>query len=787
MKLKFVALVAVALLAVTAQPAAAANASAVASEHTTFGTGSQGEASPTQLTNAVVAESGESASVVFGSQSDYNPVDDDGSGSTDDVMILAGDATNNNPITAGLKIQPDSSGALESLSVDIAGVSGNDYGVAVDIYLVQESEPDSTYQEGTLIKSGWDPDFTTGPQTISLDTQPIVSADTSYTLEFVSDSSNSDGTGDVIRIASDSSASTTWYRNQFNAESHYTDVTATIFAAPQDGTYVGAQHDAGGVSQGWTNLTLQNVDATLTWQEDGDGDGTWSNVTSTTVSTTTNVTQDLSGTTSDQWRLRVDVTATGSDPSAEIHDEGLLFESSGPILSDSGPPDGSNITNYGGDVSIAVSDGDFPLAQSDTVTVTAKNESGDVIGSQAISSDGRVSFQYPVEAGTNEIKWTATDEYGNSDSFNQSFTTPAAVSIVSIQNQSTLVTNANVTVRLYESGDRTVVERKVTNGKIDLSELSPTATYVVRVEADGYKTRSTLLQGIFEQSKIYMLDANTTSNVIEFDISDRTGDFGPQSELQIERPVNKSGSTNKKFVVVAGDRIGSQTRAIFELESGVRYRIRISTADRTQSRQLGAFVPQANRIVTLKIGQLQFRVPEQGTSVYNVSSLTLTDQNGTVTDVRFNYADPTDNTTQINVSVETLGGTVINTFNDSGTFGNYAVTQPVTKSVAENHTFVVKYEITRGGSTITGQTRPGLNRYTPGIPLAGGLKQWFSVGLLLMVGGLFSAKNARVGSVITPLFAAGFWYFDWLPAETSIIAIALAIGIGVTYNFGGRP
>jgi len=122
----------------------------------------------------------------------------------------------------------------------------------------------------------------------------------------------------------------------------------------------------------------------------------------------------------------------------------------------------------------------------------------------------------------------------------------------------------------------------------------------------------------------------------------------------------------------------------------------------------------------------------------------------------------------------------------TGTFGNYSFVQPVSPSVAANNTFVVKYEITRNGNTITGQSRPGLNRYRAGVPLAPGLKQLFSVGFLLVVGGLFSAQNARVGAVITPLFAGGLWYFDWLPPETSALAIALALGVGVLVNFAAR-
>jgi hypothetical protein len=189
--------------------------------------------------------------------------------------------------------------------------------------------------------------------------------------------------------------------------------------------------------------------------------------------------------------------------------------------------------------------------------------------------------------------------------------------------------------------------------------------------------------------------------------------------------------------------------------------------------------------VTLKIGQLRFQVAT-GEQTYNISSRTLKAQNGTVTDVRFNYRDPANATTEISVSVQTLNGTVIGNDSVTGTYGTYSYTQPVSAAVANNSTFVVKYDIVRNGNTISGQARPGLNRYRAGVPLAPGLKQLFSVGFLLVVGGLFSAQNARVGAVITPLFAGGLWYFDWLPPETSVLAIALALGVGVLANFAAR-
>jgi hypothetical protein len=307
------------------------------------------------------------------------------------------------------------------------------------------------------------------------------------------------------------------------------------------------------------------------------------------------------------------------------------------------------------------------------------------------------------------------------------------------------------------------------------------------VDADGYKTRRTLLQDVFQQQDVYLLPDGATSHVVEFSIEDRTGTFDSSAELQVLRPINTSAtaSDETEYQIVAGDRIGSQKQVKVELEDSIRYRIRISSADGSRVRTLGAFVPRSDRIVDLQIGELRFRVAD-GPQTFNTSAEVIENDTGAATDVRFAYRDPTDQTSRINISVQTLNGTVLGNDTQPGPIGNYSYTQPVPPQSANNTSFVVQYEITRDGNTIRGQSRPGLNRYRAGVPLAPGLKQLFSVGFLLVVGGLFSSQNARVGAVITPLFAGGLWYFDWLPPETSVLAIALALGVGVLVNFASR-
>jgi len=167
------------LLAVTSMPVAAQNASAVASEHTSFGTGSAGEPSPTTLNGMSVGGSGESASVVLGTDSTYNPVDAEGDGVASNSEKFVGDSSNDFGFTSSVAIEPGLSGKITTLTPRITSVDGGDYGVTVDVY-ISKGDADGTYQEGTLVKSNYDPDFATGEQTISLDTAFSVSAGTKY-------------------------------------------------------------------------------------------------------------------------------------------------------------------------------------------------------------------------------------------------------------------------------------------------------------------------------------------------------------------------------------------------------------------------------------------------------------------------------------------------------------------------------------------------------------------------------------------------------------------------------
>jgi hypothetical protein len=85
-----------------------------------------------------------------------------------------------------------------------------------------------------------------------------------------------------------------------------------------------------------------------------------------------------------------------------------------------------------------------------------------------------------------------------------------------------------------------------------------------------------------------------------------------------------------------------------------------------------------------------------------------------------------------------------------------------------------------GESTVSGRNK-NLN-----IPMSQGLQQLLGVGLLFIVGGLFSRRNAAVGAVVVPALAGALFLVGFLNGIVTGAAVAFALTIGVAYNFATR-
>ncbi|MFC7128444.1 Ig-like domain-containing protein [Haloferax chudinovii] len=178
------------------------------------------------------------------------------------------------------------------------------------------------------------------------------------------------------------------------------------------GSYLSATHGVSDPPEGRVDLTLDNATADVTWQ--ANTAGTWTNVSSATFSTGGTKTADLSSTSADQWRVRVDFETTGADPTAELGRDAVYFPVSTPTLdaTSASPTGGEVVHNSQPTLSIDVSDDDLSTAQGDQLTLTWR-VNGTVVDTTTRSTNGAASIIAPsLSDGNHTWSVTVDDSYG---------------------------------------------------------------------------------------------------------------------------------------------------------------------------------------------------------------------------------------------------------------------------------------------------------------------------------------------------------------------------------------
>jgi hypothetical protein len=804
----------VALLALTAQPVAAANASAVASEHTTFGTGSAGEPSPTTLQNMSVVGSGAGASVqlsgsgeIFADGFEDEPAD---SGTADNWSVSVGGFASQNVSTA-LANSGSQSYYLDTDNYGGAAPSGQPLNTATTKVFrtslnAKAGAPQVRLFEGgsrligvgirngdlQVFNGSWStiataPDY---DEWVSLEITVAPSTDT-VTVAWSTASNSGSQSGISTENTISNGYDETWLYVEGSGAAYYDDVSIGG-SAPQTGKYVGGAHNAEEVDAGWANLTLSNASAEVTWQEDADNDGVWTNVTSATYTASGNKTASLSAAQSDRWRVYINVTVTGASPAAKLHDEGVLFASASPTISDPVPKDGAKVSEYGGNISVSVNDSDFGLAQNDTVTVTATNASGTTIGATSITANQTVAFPYNATFGANNITWSAADTYQNTNTTAQNFTRPAQLTILNESNISQRVT-ANVTVRFYfRSANPTVISRQASNGTVNMTGLPAGEPFVVVAEADGYISRRIVVPSLYQQSEIYLLPTNKqhVENLIQ--VQDYTGVFPADSSvLLIQRGLNGSWET------LTGDYFGATNEFSAQLRYNVRHRFVLVNLDTGQRRVIGTYTPIATGTKTVTVTTsgdisvggreldvairpstrtLAGRVGESVRVALDVGDVAFT--NATITAT---YLSPNRSTsTTLNSTTVTAGGTHRLGLNLSGRAGG-AVRIVVNYSTASiGGTEQATYHI-REAFGNTNSLLAVLGTVGPRFP-SGHVDAFQAVIVLFTtaLGSVLSAARYRVSSELAGLVAvaiiAGWSVIGWVSYDVVFVAGMAFVG-----------
>jgi len=717
----------VAMLVVVAQPAAAATA--VASEHTTFGTGG-GEPNPQTLTNMTVTGSGASASV--------ETTETSATANTD--VALGNDFSSSDD--QGIVIKPTRH--LERVSVTTENTGAT--------RVLVKTTGGAVLGTGSISRR-------TGTVT-GLNLQPgteyrVVVDDQGDSFTYTS--YNNDG-----NHKSSSLLEITACINSGGRFSDYVcEIESVTARAPDPGTYLSATHDASNVTEGYTDLaTVAGGSVTVDWQYyDGNS---WTTADSSTYTAAGNKTTSLSAS-ADQWRVQISTSVTGADAETVLNSEGIIAQTAAPSLSNADPI--GNTSSFDGSVSVNVSDADFATAQGDAVTVRASG-GGTQIGSQTVSQNGSVSFQYQAVAGQQTVNWTATDSAGGSDTLTQQFTVNSDLIIRNETNTSQLVASPTVVEATFFGENRTVTKQD-NDGTISFDGLPADQPFIVEVSADGYRGRTIYVPSLLQQQTVYLLPQNASSVQVRFRLEDASGTFSSQSVLYVEKPVNDSG--NISYQVVVSDRFGTAGVTTF-LEKNVRYDLRV-VSERGDVAQIGSYGAAVNETVVLEPSVASIKDPDGADTIQYEAEYRNSTQ-----EILIEYVDPNDATEQVTVQVVKSDGTIIKPNQTYYSSQTLSLAAPTNGEL--NQTAYVYLNGTRDNESFSVRAPVGPQQQDV-VPDAAD-SVWVQIGagaMVLLVGGVFSALNVAAGATITSLFAGVLWWLGIMSGLASGAAIALAIGL----------
>jgi len=450
-----------------------------------------------------------------------------------------------------------------------------------------------------------------------------LSTDTWYNLSFTYDSRSgelegeirdSNGVSQTVEGVDTTLSPTMAGVGAYQATTYWDDVSWSHETTVSAGSYQSANHTVATTNtrEAWTNLELENASASVEWQGFDNSTGSWQVVNSTTYSSSGNRTLDIDGTNYETWRVNVSFETTGSDPTATLHDEGVLAETVRAEVDDSSLSPNTTETSTDDAVTLSadISDPDF-ASHGDTATVHWYVD-GKERATTSASSNGTVEYTLnSVEAGEHNWHIEVDDEYGHrTTSATATFAAPGELEIYNESSPSELVQGANTTVELrfyFGDGDGQVVEGQTSDGTINMSGLPVDESFVVVADAKGYYPRRIFVQSLLQTQKVYLLPEGAEAVEPVFDLQDYSGQYPAETTvLQLQRSLNGSWQT------VTGDFFGANGKYPTQLERNVRHRLVLIDTTTGEERVLGTYTPLASGEQLIEVsasGDIEIRPP----------------------------------------------------------------------------------------------------------------------------------------------------------------------------------
>lgn len=465
------------------------------------------------------------------------------------------------------------------------------------------------------------------------------------------------------------------------------------------------------------------------------------------------------------------ITVDGSEPTRDVR---VIADQEPPTLtafSPSGEASGPTV-----DLSVNVSDADF-IRGSDSVNISITKDNGTTtLNSLSVSQDSTVTASdAPALGGTIRYTATATDDFGDTTTATTTVSVPDELVIRNRSAPDQIITNtsSNVTVEFIGQDSGDVFTRQTNTGRVDMRGLPVDEPFIVRAEAEDFETSRIRLESLLQQNEVFLLPSSADAVEIAFQLRDNTGQFPAETTvISIEQILTQNNTT--AFKRVEADEFGASPSRTFSLEQGARFRIRLQNAE-GDVRELGSVTADRAKTVPLEVGQLEFGVSDTRDR-YQANA---TRSNNTL---RFVYQDPASETDSIEVRiVQSDNSSNVVATSSAGQTDSFRFTHQLQQQ-NQNESYIALFELSRGGEVVDGSRTFGSQQFGLETGLDDGWKQIFSVALLIVVGGLFSVANARIGALIVPGMAGVLFYIGWLSGVASGGAVVVALSLGAAYN-----
>lgn len=577
-----------------------------------------------------------------------------------------------------------------------------------------------------------------------------------------------------IRLNSDP----TLYRASFDGFAPLGDSSTWPTKQQGSGTYTSANLAVNDADVGYINLNLDgDSSAEVSWQEYTDG--TWSDVATGTYTTSGNYSKTL-----DTHNTDIRVRANLSNPDsagdgAYITNYGVLGGSATPQeeVGSASPSDGALVESSPVYLSLNVSDGDF--SSGDNVNVSFYNADGDeYIASDTVTTEGgeaKVEWD-GMPIGSSGWYAILEDKYGNTlTTQTYNFEAPEGIAIRDIETLD-FIEGENATVEVTFYGENTTEIKTTNNGQVSLAGLPSDEKYVVLVNVEGYHTRQIIIDDILEQNTAWMLNESTESVTTEFKINDYTQQYGRDTDIYVERPITVDNQT--EWHVVAADEVGVAGMKT-TLQQGQRYRISAVNTD-GNTREFGGYTATVTESVPITIGELSWEVDDEDGMKWSTKTYNLTDVNPEPFGyVHFQYSDPSENTTDLNIIIHEQGNPTNEIYNEThaGPFGTFSLNESIEGEQVNNTTWVVKWSAQKDGAEIGASSVVSGEKYEIENPFDSKWAPAFLMGLLLFIAFMFGGTNEAIGGMVVASFAGVLWYLGWYTASGGVVTLALAVAV----------